>query len=217
MIQDIFKVPLYEVKLDLDTKNLEHFCKKHQTNNPGRVISNVGGYQSNDLDLWANEPILSSLLNQIQIHSNKFAKEFIDKEQALDNIWININSYKDTNKSHKHVGCDISGVYYVKTSDDCGNIVFEHPAYDLLQYHNILANVRVWEPEKWSAYNLGRAGKPAVENTLYLFPGWLKHSVNPSQNKTEERISVSFNTGQMIWQDKINYMSAQKFVPRRTD
>ena len=83
MIQDIFKVPLYEVKLDLDTKNLEHFCKKHQTNNPGRVISNVGGYQSNNLDLWANEPILSSLLNQIQIHSNKFAKEFIDQGKAI--------------------------------------------------------------------------------------------------------------------------------------
>ena len=152
MIQDIFKVPLYEVKLDLDTKNLEHFCKKHQTNNPGRVISNVGGYQSNDLDLWANEPILSSLLNQIQIHSNKFAKEFIDKEQALDNIWININSYKDTNKSHKHVGCDISGVYYVKTSDDCGNIVFEHPAKDVFSYY-FYRHYNSKHPKEFNEYN----------------------------------------------------------------
>ena len=192
MIQDIFKVPLYEVKLDLDTKNLEHFCKKHQTNNPGRVISNVGGYQSNDLDLLANEPILSSLLNQIQIHSNKFAKEFIDKEQALDNIWININSYKDTNKSHKHVGCDISGVYYVKTSDDCGNIVFEHPAKDVFSYY-FYRHYNSKHPKEFNEYNSMFWSKPAVENILYLFPSWLNHYVEPNLNKTEERISFSFN------------------------
>ena len=193
MIQDIFKVPLYEVKLDLDTKNLEHFCKKHQTNNPGRVISNVGGYQSNDLDLWANEPILSSLLNQIQIHSNKFAKEFIDKEQALDNIWININSYKDTNKSHKHVGCDISGVYYVKTPDDCGNIVFEHPAKDVFSYY-FYRHYNSKHPKEFNEYNSMFWSKPAVENILYLFPSWLNHFVEPNLNKTEKRISFSFNT-----------------------
>ena len=36
--------------------------------------------------------------------------------------------------------------------------------------------------------------KPVAENTLYLFPGWLNHFVNPNLNKTEERISISFNT-----------------------
>ena len=190
MIQDIFKVPIYEVKLDLDTKNLEHFCKKHQTNNPGRVISNVGGYQSNDLDLWANEPILSSLLNQIQIHSNKFAKEFINNnEQVLDNIWFNINLYKDFNNSHNHPLSNISGVYYVKTPDDCGNIVFEHPAIDVLSYYYSLTSLK-----EFNEYNSFTWWKPAIENYLYLFPSWLKHYVQPNKNKTEERISISFNT-----------------------
>ena len=215
-IQDIFKIPIYEVKLDLDIKEIQSFCKKHKIEGKSRVLSNVGGYQSHDLSL--KDVALQPLIKEIETHSTKFANAFINERcQGIKNMWININSYKDTNMAHRHAGCDLSGVYYVKAPSDCGNIVFEHPAYDLLQYHNILAGVRVWEPEKWSAYNTIRAGKLAEENTLYLFPGWLKHSVNPSQNKTEERISVSFNTGQMIWQDKINYMSAQKFVPRKMD
>ena len=186
MIQDIFKVPIYEVQWDLDNKKLYNFYNNHQTNNPSRVISNVGGYQSNDLDL--SEPILSSLVQLIHFHSNIFAKEFIDKEQALDNIWININSYKDTNKSHKHVGCDISGVYYVKTSDDCGNIVFEHPAKDVFSYYFRK------HPKEFNEYNSMFWSKPAVENILYLFPSWLNHFVEPNLNKTEKRISFSFNT-----------------------
>jgi uncharacterized protein (TIGR02466 family) len=215
-IQDIFKIPIYEVKLDLDIKEIQSFCKKHKIEGKSRVLSNVGGYQSHDLSL--KDVTLQPLIKEIETHSTKFANAFINERcQGIKNMWININSYKDTNMAHRHAGCDLSGVYYVKAPSDCGNIVFEHPAYDLLQYHNILANVRVWEPEKWSAYNLGRAGKPAVENTLYLFPGWLKHSVNPSQNKTEERISISFNTGQMIKENKIDHIVAQMFVPRKMD
>ena len=188
MIQHLFEVPLYEVKLDLDTKNLEHFCKKHQTIDPGRELSNVGGYQSNALNL--SEPILSPLLKQIQIHSSKFAKEFNNNEQNLSNIWFNISLFGNSNFSHNHPHSDISGVYYVKTPNECGDIVFEHPAIDILDFFATLPT----EPEEFNSYNSPTWWKPAVENTLYLFPSWLKHRVEPNENKTEERISLSFNT-----------------------
>jgi uncharacterized protein (TIGR02466 family) len=193
-IHDIFKVPVYKTQLNLDIKKLQSFCNEYQQNNTGRIISNVGGYQSNDLPL--NDASLHPLIKEINIHSSKFAKEFINNnEQALSNIWININSYKDTNKSHNHTGCDISGVYYVKTPDDCGDIVFEHPAIDVLNYYSP-------EPSKpskeFNEYNSSTWWKPAVENSLYLFPGWLKHYVRLNLNETEERISISFNTTQLM-------------------
>ena len=34
---------------------------------------------------------------------------------------------------------------------------------------------------------------PVKEGKLILFPSWLKHGVQPNLNKTESRISVSFN------------------------
>ena len=190
-IHDIFKVPVYEAQLNLDIKKLQSFCNEYQQNNTGRIKTNYGGYQSNDLPL--NDVSLHPLIKEINTHSSKFAKEFVNSvrgknEQSLINIWININSYKDTNRVHNHPFSEISGVYYIKTPDKCGHIVFEHPAIDILEYY--------WteSSKEFNEYNSPTWWKPAVENTLYLFPSWLKHRVEPNLNKTEERISISFNT-----------------------
>ena len=187
-IHDIFRVPIYEVQLDLDIKKLQSFCNEYQQKDTGKTLSNVGGYHSNDLPL--NEVSLNPLIKEINTHSSKFAKEFINNnEQVLANMWINISLYKDTNRSHNHPGADISGVYYVKTPADCGDIVFEHPALDVLNYYSPET-----KSKEFNEYNSPTWWKPAIENHLYLFPGWLKHRVEPNGNKTEERISISFNT-----------------------
>ena len=186
-IHDIFKVPVYSTQLNLDIKKLQSFCNEYQQKDTGKTLSNVGGYHSNNLPL--NDVSLHPLIEEIKTHSSKFAKEFIsNNEQVLSNMWINISLYKDTNRSHNHPFSDISGVYYVKTPDDCGDITFEHPAIDVLYYCGT-------EPSgEFNEYNSPSWWKPAVENRLYLFPGWLKHYVEPNLNKTEERISISFNT-----------------------
>ena len=197
-IHDMFKVPVYSTQLNLDIKKLQSFCNEYQQKDTGKTLSNVGGYHSNDLPLnklkWPLGESLHPLIKEIGIHSSKFAKEFINNnEQVLSNMWINMGLYKDANKTHNHPGADISGVYYVKTPDDCGNIVFEHPALDVLNYYLDDNNTII---EKFNAYNSPTWWKPAVENRLYLFPGWLKHYVEPNLNKTEERISISFNINQ---------------------
>ena len=186
-IHDIFRVPIYLVHLDLDIKKLQSFCNEYQQKDTGRIFSNVGGYQSKDLSL-ADEA-LQPLIKEINTHSSKFAKEFINNnEQVLSNMLINMSLYKDINKIHNHPGADISGVYYVKTPDDCGDIVFEHPAINVLGYYFTELS------KEFNEYNSSAWAKPAVENHLYLFPSWLKHRVEPNLNKTKERISISFNT-----------------------
>jgi uncharacterized protein (TIGR02466 family) len=186
-IHDIFKVPVYSTQLNLDIKKLQSFCNEYQQKDTGKTLSNVGGYHSNNLPL--NDVSLHPLIEEIKTHSSKFAKEFIsNNEQVLTNMWINISLYKDTNRSHNHPFSDISGVYYVKTPEKCGDITFEHPAIDVLNYY-------FPKPSgEFNEYNSPSWWKPAVENKLYLFPGWLKHHVEPNLNKTKERISISFNT-----------------------
>ena len=187
-IHDIFKVPVYSTQLNLDIKKIQLLCNEYYHKDLGKSLSNVGGYHSNNLPL--NDVSLHPLIKEINTHSSKFAKEFINNnEQVLSNMWINISLYKDINRSHNHPFSDISGVYYVKTPDDCGDIVFEHPAIDVLNYYS-----PAYALNRFNEYNSPSWGKPAVENNLYLFPGWLKHYVEPNLNKTEERISISFNT-----------------------
>ena len=54
--------------------------------------------------------------------------------------------------------------------------------------------LNVENPEEVNTYNARTWWMPSEVNMLYLFPAWLNHSVELNKNKTEERISISFNT-----------------------
>ena len=69
-----FAVPLFYVELDLDVVSIEKFCQEYRDNNEGRVVSNVGGYQSNNLP--TDNKHINSLVDQIVKHSNIFSESY---------------------------------------------------------------------------------------------------------------------------------------------
>ena len=185
-IHNIFKTPVYNTHLkNIDNKALAKQCLDFSRKDKGCVLSNVGGYHSDNLkDL----NFLSSLISSIHTACTNFNKDFDLKGQPiLDNIWVNINGYKDLNLSHNHGHTSMSGVYYVQTPPKCGNITFSHPAYDLvnLSYNNKMNNFNAYNSPVWYL--------PALAGDLYVFPGYLNHSVEPNMNKITKRISISFN------------------------
>jgi len=185
-IQDIFKIPLYKTTLALKNKSLKSYCLSLPKRNKGRKFTNDGGWQSNDLSL--KEPPLQDLYNAILYHSNIFLESLECKESAkLNNCWININGYRDYNVLHKHDCCLLSGVYYVNTPKDCGNIMFNRPGIDSFTYDWNKA-YKVFNP-----YNSANWWQEAKASNLYIFPSWLNHLVEPNLNKKEKRISISFN------------------------
>ena len=167
--------------------DLKEYCDFIRNNDKGRVLSNKGGYQSNDVNI--KEPLLQPLIQHIETQTNNYSKLFncVDTSFKLDNLWININGYKDTNDYHLHSNCLLSGVYYIQTPKDCGNINFYHPSHDTFQYdwNNLAINQNNYNSAVW--WLPSKAGK------LYIFPSWLKHLVKPNLNKKEKRISISFN------------------------
>ena len=193
LIHDIFKVPIYEFRLDLDNDKLYDFCLKYEKEDSGdsnRVISNLGGYQSKDLDL--NESILQPLQEEIKLHVDTFSNKVLNGlDQNVDNVWFNINRYKDSNLPHNHPNAEISGTYYVKTPDECGQIIFEHPAFATLCYYN---GQKTGGPGEWGPYDSITWAMPVYSGSLYLFPSWLNHRVQANMNKTEDRVSFAFNT-----------------------
>ena len=190
LVHDIFKVPVYEIDLDIDNQKLYNYCNEYRKTEQGRIISNQGGYQSEDLDL--NESALQPLIEQIKLNSNNFADEVMNSsEQSMSNIWFNMNRHKDFNINHNHPNAEISGAYYVRTPKDCGQIGFIHPGHDVLCYYNSKRGIKSSEmgPYDSESWNM-----PVNEGTLYLFPSWLNHHVTSNLNKTEDRVSFSFNT-----------------------
>ena len=188
MISNIFQIPVYQNELEIDNQSLSKYCIQLSHKDKGRTISNMGGWQSNDFKENDNSMLIKSLWPNIKKHAIQFGKEInLNVKGSLDNLWVNINGYKDSNNVHNHPGCLVSGVYYIKTHKDCGNITFYHPSHLLLPYdwRHVIG--------EYNSYNSSTWWYPSIESILYLFPSWLEHSVNPNLSKKEKRISVSFN------------------------
>jgi uncharacterized protein (TIGR02466 family) len=183
MIQDIFKVGVYKEKLIIDNEQLEKYSYSLREKGKQLNKSNKGGYHSDNLNKEDLE--LQELLKNILLKSNLYSKHTGYEELTVDNIWCNINSYKDFNELHCHPNSKISGVYYVKTPKDCGEIEFHNPAYHVLAQSGLSRSNNNYTSLFWWL--------PAEKGMLYLFPSWLMHLVRPNMNKEEERISFSFN------------------------
>ena len=180
---ELFKVPLFGSILDLDITSIEKYCLDYQNKDEGRILSNVGGYQSKEVRIL---PLIRELNKNLNILADTHG---IDDELTVGNMWININQFKDYNGAHVHPNALFSGVYYVKAPDKCGNIIFEHPAQDVMNYTYDATNLK-----EYNQYNSITYWREAKENLLYIFPAWLKHSVAPNLSN-EKRISISFNIG----------------------
>ncbi len=180
---EIFSFPVFRKKLSLlDNKQILEFCLLQKRCNPGRTISNVGGWQSYDYDVPPLE--LRELFNSISNFSLEICDFLEINSVKIANAWINVNGYKDFNWPHIHPNSTLSGVYYVKTPENCGNITFENSA---------LETSTDIERKNYTKYNSPSWWIPSETGLLYIFPSWIKHRVDPNMNKDEERISISFN------------------------
>jgi uncharacterized protein (TIGR02466 family) len=183
---NIFNTSIFSFKLNLNLNDFYKYCVEYEKNNESNNKSGIGSFQSKDLDL--KNPIINLLANSFLENANfiSYNNYKIKNKLYLDNFWFNINRYKDFNLEHDHPNSILSGVYYVKTPKNSGNLIFKNnnnrhlylPDDCLIEYNTLNS----------SSYFL-----PPQENCLHIFPSWLMHYVEPNLSN-EERISFSFNT-----------------------
>lgn len=149
-------------------------------NNESYHRSNHGGYQSPDQ--FFQEETFGQYLNRISEIIFTSLEEYgngirvSDHNLYLSNMWFNFNRKDNYNITHTHPGCIVSGVLYVHTPENCGEIVFIDP-----MAHN---SSEIDE-------NISETYTP-VEGEMILFPAHLPHRVEPNYSD-DLRISVSFN------------------------
>ena len=104
----------------------------------------------------------------------------------LQNYWFNVNEYGNYNDLHNHMGAIFSGVFYINVPQEkAGNIKFQRD--DDIDYY--LPKLKNYNTVTGSSISY-----PPANGKLYIFPGWLKHSVDANLSQ-ELRISMSFNYG----------------------
>jgi uncharacterized protein (TIGR02466 family) len=184
-VVDIFKTPILKFKLNVNLKDWIDYSLDLEKNSHYENKSNSSGFHSKDLN--KKDKVVNLFIQEINPCLQKAKDIFsFNKDLVVDNIWVNINRFKDYNKLHNHPLSIISSVFYVKTNKDAGNIYF-------LNNNEIDTFVHNKHISQYNDYNCQSISFEIEENVLLLFPSWLKHYVNQNLSN-QDRISLSFNT-----------------------
>lgn len=172
-----FATPIWHFNIGDAFNNEIDVCYTYAANFAPVKNSNVGGYQSPEINLDNYFlAIKSKLVDIVKEIANDVGTDFI-----FDNAWININKKGDFNAPHYHPNAAFSGVVYLKTSLNSGLIRFNNPV--MIGAFPITDKVDGF----WSNYFF----VPKVGDVL-IFPAYLNHHVEPNLSD-EDRISIAFN------------------------
>ena len=177
-----FPTPVYYTDLaQAETLNacLTEDIRAWRERDPGGTFrSNVpqlGGWHSaTDMHL---RPEFTALTSEIfELLHGVFTDQGYDDayEPVCDSMWANVNPPGAFNRHHTHPHALWSGVYYVRTPDDCGLLCLTDPRP---QAHVITP---YFDPRRRSAHTWGEVYHQPRAGRLIAFPGWLVHSTQPN-------------------------------------
>jgi len=187
-ISEIFSNFLATKVSEVDLKPILEKCLQLEKESEGVKISNVRGWQSNEIDL-AFEPFNKLVPDILDVLKNVVEYAQFVPNYTITNAWININRLNCSNLVHTHAGSTVSGVFYINVPKDSGKIKFMNPARVAISSY-----VRDWE---WtgdlSTRPIGEVYQyQPVAGEILLFPSWLEHYVENNYSK-EPRVSIAFN------------------------
>lgn len=190
--EDWFPVPVYFDIIDsaiIDCEEVAQECRDYRDKNEGRILSNVDGWQSEDVVFNSKYKHLEKVKNLIEDKASLVFTDYGIKSNikpVVANGWININQNNNYNQIHNHPGVCMAAVFYVKVPEDSGRIVMMRDQN--VTFFNDMCSDMSNSATYPSATYTPKAGK------LLFFPAWLPHFVEPNKSK-EERISIAFNVG----------------------
>ena len=137
-----------------------------------------------------SEPELENLRKKIDEEVYNFAKslqiDFGKHGLKRINSWGNLQKKGNYIKEHRHNNTQFSGVFYLQTPENSGDIIFTTRNATWINSY--------WEPSLSGYDDLNSFEKRfrPQQCGIFLFPAHLDHYVTPSHSE-EERYSISFN------------------------
>ena len=137
-----------------------------------------------------SEPELENLRKKIDEEVYNFAKslqiDFSKHGLKRINSWGNLQKKGNYIKEHRHNNTQFSGVFYLQTPENSGDIIFTTRNATWINSY--------WEPSLTGYDDLNSFEKRfrPQQCGIFLFPALLDHYVTPSHSE-EERYSISFN------------------------
>jgi hypothetical protein len=182
-VHELWPTPIYENFIPVKSEwiNFAETCKYE------RMFSQNGDYT---VDKYILDNILD-LKKELIFHVNLFAEKYlkiVNIEFYFLNSWIVKHHPMDWAQAHYHNNSLLSGVYYLKTVENSGDINF-------IKNHNNQNILPLAITPNYGEYDYTNSEKYKIiskPGNLILFPSTLKHEVTKN-NSNSVRISLAFN------------------------
>ena len=197
MKESFFSIPIFYIDIEnsqeLNRKLTHDILEWKKEDEKGiRRSNSLGWHSAVDMHHRKEYHPLTKELFKMQQEIYEHEGYHPNTEPICDNMWANVNYKYSHNKNHCHPGAQWSGVYYIKTPENCGHLWFTDPCGERHMDLPIMAENKVKPIHYWREVHY-----QPIEGRLIMFPGWLTHEVaqNMSDLKGEKgwRVSVSFN------------------------
>jgi uncharacterized protein (TIGR02466 family) len=183
--EQFFPTTVYGKDVELDNESLTQHIINWSQQDQGVKKTNMNGWHSTtDMHLKQEyQPIVQELY---KMQEEIYQEEWLDRKPMLGNMWANINYPGGYNRPHVHPNSLYSGVYYVKSNAQAGELVVNDPRPGI---QTMMPIRKQGQPPKhlWREAHLD-----PIPGRILMFPAWLWHCVEPNKSN-DIRISVSFN------------------------
>ena len=183
----LFPTPVYIADIEHPTlnQNLEKDIIAWSKEDKGIKRTNVKGWHSTTN--MHERPEFKKLVNMLYAcQKTIYEQEYYESEPVLGNMWANINPPGGMNRAHQHPNSLWSGVYWIKTPKNCGQLKIDDP-------RSVACMTRPRQKDTKKPDRLWRETHyEPIAGRCIMFPSWLMHCVDPNESN-EIRISVSFN------------------------
>lgn len=173
-------------------KQLEDYAYELKRKSQGRNLTNRGGFQSKLINLAQPPMVIEKFFQMVMPEVEGYVNQYGLRSKfnlSVGELWFNISAPGHYNTIHQHVHSDFSAVYYVKGTDNSGQLSVESPDLRQEMKRFYWANRDNFNYNSMNSMRYMLTPKPG---TMIVMPSHMKHSVECNESK-EDRISIAWD------------------------
>lgn len=189
-VQPLFSIPVYSTQVEGYTNNVIDFDNIDYSQ---FMVNETQGLTFNSIDQnILLQDSFKDIKDIVDSGVEQYAYDFLKLPRELNLklvcSWLVLGHPNSVTNYHMHVNSVFSGVFYIKSDENSGELVFKIPLSHLTY---ITPTIRP-EPTEYNMLNSSTWSYQPVTNSLIIFPSHLQHSV--SENLSGDfRCAVAFN------------------------
>ena len=187
----LFSQPVYVSEVDMDVKQYVYEDIPLQDFYSADAVQTAHNIVSTDQQIL-NKKKMSELKNMVDMHVCQYAYNVLkispDSEFKMVNSWLLINMPGAQTNGHVHKNAFVSGVVYIQTNPESGDIIFSVPSI-LPTWTTPTLKPSVTEH---NIYNSNEFRLTPRDGMILIFPGHTHHGVSRNLSN-QNRYCISFN------------------------